>query len=209
MSNVNKKRPAETTTASPAPKRSATRKPSETVTIDEDETNTETYIITAKLSNKYNVFPGYLRQVLQASYQTTIQRQMAALLSGIPLKFNITFSVIIETRIRQPDPIIEPNVTTYKNNVVSLSLANTILVELFMKTQGEYLEKPNFVMLPKLDGMANPDFTRLHATRHNEIGWGFDIYGCLSLFLVYIHEGKLEEYVIYVQRAQVKVEEKA
>lgn len=209
MSGANKRRSAEVHAGAPAPKRPVTRKPNETVIIEEDEVDTETYEITAKLSKKYNVFPEPLRRALQDSYETIIEHQMAALIAGVPLKFKFTYSIITERRIRQIDPILEPKFTISKDNVVSLSIANTTLVELFLKSHEEYLGKPNFVLLPKQDGTSNPNFIRLHATRHNEIGWGFDIYGCLSLFLLYIEDGKLKEYVIYVQRAEVKVEEKA
>jgi hypothetical protein len=208
MSSVSKKRPGDVRNPSEASKRSATR--SETVVIneDEEEANNMNYDVTAKLSSKFSIFPEPLRKQLQVMYEATIRYAMSALVSGDTLKFKYTYSIVTERRIRQPDSVFEPNVTICKANMVSLSIANTALVELFLKSQKDYLAKPNFVLLPKQDGMANPDFIRLHATRHNEIGWGFDIYGCLSLFLLYIDEGKLREYVIYVHRTEVKVEEK-
>jgi hypothetical protein len=209
MSGISKKRPGEVRNTSEVSKRSTTR--SETVIIDEDEeeANFKNYDIAAKLSSTFSVFPEPLRERLQVMCEATIRYAMTALVSQKPLNFKYTYSIVTEWRVRQPISIIEPNVTTCKANMVSLSVANTALMELFLNSQKDYLKKPNFVFLQKQDGMANPDFIRLHATRHNEIGWGFDIYGCLSLFLLYIDEGKLREYVIYVNRTEVKVEEKA
>jgi hypothetical protein len=137
-------------------------------------------------------------------YQTTIQFQMSTLLSGIISDYKYHYSVIEERRVRQTP---SPNITLHKDSMVSLSLANTTLLEIFWKTHKEALRKPTFVILKKREGMVNPEFVQLHATRHGEIGWGFDANGCLSLYLVLVEEGKLKEFVIYVQRVEFKVEE--
>jgi hypothetical protein len=40
---------------------------------------------------------------------------------------------------------------------------------------------------------VNPEFIQLHSVRHDEIGWGYDLNGCLLLHLVYIKNSKLNE----------------
>jgi hypothetical protein len=207
MSGLNRKRPGEANATLPTPKRAATGRDAELIEDEKDET----YHVTTKLHGKYNVFPELLRNRLQASYVATIQFQINALQSGAVSEYKYTYSVVTERRIRQVTPSLEPtcNTTLCKDSIVSLSLANTALLEVFLKSQKERLEKPSFVMLKRHEGISNPEFTQLHAVRHEEIGWGFDTYGCLSLYLVYIDQGKLREYVIYVQRAELKVEENA
>jgi hypothetical protein len=204
MSVLNKKRPGEANTTAPAPKQPRTGPDAEVI-----EEKDETYHVTTRLHSKFGLFPALLQNRLQKAYEVTIQYHMNVLQSGSIPEYKYSYSIVTERRIRQIATNSLCNVNLCKGGIVSLSIANTALLELFLKSQKESLKKPNFVMLKQQEGIVNPEFTQLHAVRHDEIGWGFDSYGCLSLYLVYIDQGKLREYVIYVQRAEVKVEETA
>jgi hypothetical protein len=194
-------------TANPPPKRPATRKATAVETI-EDEPN-ELCHVTATLHSKFMIFPEDLRKRLQRMYQSMLQCQMTALLSGTTHQFKFTYSIFTERKVRQATPSAEPNITLCKESIVSLSIANTTLLEIFLKAQKESLNKPNFIQLKTQEGLANPDFNQLHSVRHEEISWGFDCNGCLSLYLVSIDKNKLKEYSIYVQRSGMKTEEQA
>jgi hypothetical protein len=207
MSGFNKKRSSKMSTSTPAPKRAATRKAT-AVEIMDDEPN-ELCHVTAKLHSKFLIFPEDLCKRLQRMYQSMLQYQMTALLSGITHQFRYTYSIVTERKVRQTAPNAEPNITLCKGNIVSLNFANAMLVDIFLKAQKEALTKPNFIELKTQEGIANPEFNQLHSVRHGEIGWGFDTNGCLSLYLFSIEEGKLKEYFIYVQRAGMKKEEQA
>ncbi|KAF1920034.1 hypothetical protein BDU57DRAFT_438520 [Ampelomyces quisqualis] len=194
-------------TSAPAPKRASTGKTT-AVEIIEDEPN-ESCHVTAKLHSKFVIFPEDLRHRLQRMYQSLLQFQMAALLSGTTHRFNYTYSIVTEEKVREKIPHAGSNITLCRENIVSLSIANTTLLEIFLEVQKDALAEPKFILLKTQKGLANPDFNQLHSVRHDEIGWGFDTNGCLSLYLVSIDKGRLKEYFIYVQRAGIKTEEQA
>lgn len=57
------------------------------------------------------------------------------------------------------------------------------------------------VQLQSYAELANPDFLYLHSVRRGDIGWGFDIHGCLSFYEVEEDEsGRLQAMVEFVQR---------
>ena len=66
-----------------------------------------------------------------------------------------------------------------------------------------------FVELKTESGLLNPGFIELHSVRHEELGWGFDADGCLSLYHSSIREQKLKEKVWYVTTGGVKLEDEA
>jgi hypothetical protein len=204
MAATNKKRPAESTTG-PVVKRNATRKNSDqdSIEIEPDET----CHITVVLHSRYDVFPASLRAKLQTTYTTMIRSQMEALETNVTPGARYTFSVVSELRVRQTDPASAKTQSICRDNIHSLSLANTALLDFFRKTNKRYLEMPNFVQLKTEDGISNPEFIQLHSVRRNEIDWGFDTNGCLSLYLVFMDKAKLHEYVIFVHRMDIKVEE--
>lgn len=199
-----KKRQAEENTSAPPPKRPATRKAPDVEVIEDNPL----YNFTPKLHAKFAAFPALLRSKLQQGCQTTCQRQWNALFSGKALELKHNYSIIAERRIRQNIPNPEENVTRCHTKIKSLSVANAMVLDMFTNAQKEALKKPQFIQLETQEGMVNQDFIQLYAVRHGEIGWGLDTNGCLSLYTVFIDKGKLKEYVIYVQRADIKVEEK-
>ncbi|KAF2034699.1 hypothetical protein EK21DRAFT_46556, partial [Setomelanomma holmii] len=158
-----------------------------------------TYHITAQMHSKFEVFPAQLRARVEFGYKKTIQSQMASLLSGTFPKLDHTYTVKTESSIRNSNPASVPNIAFVNDNIPSVSLTNTALLEEFLTTKTAALKKPSFVFLPQVKDLANPNFMRLHSVRHNEIGWGLDTNDCLSLHLVSIEDGRLHEYYIYVQ----------
>jgi hypothetical protein len=187
-------------------KRATTRKNNESDVLELDEAP-EDYHVSTTLHSKFGVFPELLCKALQSSYNATVQSLMKAFAAKTVLKEKYTYSVIADSRVRQSNPNTGVTTTVYKDGLPSLSLANTALLECFLDTKKKYLEKPSFVYLRKEEGVANPDFIQLHSVRRNEIGWGFDTNGCLSLYLVFLEDAKLNEYAIFVQRTEIKVEE--
>jgi hypothetical protein len=169
----------------------------------------EDYHVSTTLHSKFGVFPEILCKSLQSSYNAAIQSLMKAFAAKTTLREKYTYSVIADLRVRQSNPNTGITSTICKDGIPSLSLANTALLECFLNTKQKYLEKPSFVFLKKEEGVANPDFIQLHSVRRNEIGWGFDTNGCLSLYLVFFEDAKLNEYAIFVQRTEIKMEENA
>jgi hypothetical protein len=167
----------------------------------------ETYHITTSLHSKYSIFPLTLCAPLQKAYANTMRIQMRALEANIINKDTYMFSLISELRVRQSGPVGGTETTVHRDNIPSLSLANTALLETFVSTKKQYLGKPVFVEQKPEGEVAKPEFTRLHCVRRNEIGWGFDICGCLTFHLVFMDNAKLNEYDIFVQRRAVMVEE--
>ncbi|KAH7077069.1 hypothetical protein FB567DRAFT_141324 [Paraphoma chrysanthemicola] len=207
MSTQSKKRPAEQSANEPVPKKRARKRAEDQDddSIEEIEEDT-TYHITATMHSRFNVYPSALRTKLENTYKTTIRAPMATLTFGIAETFKYTYTIVSERSVHQPDHATGPNITICKDNIPSLCIANTALLELFTKSHKVALVKPSFVFLRKQDGMANPEFVRLHSVRHNEIGWGLDANECLSLHFVFIEKGKKNEYNIYVRQTMVKKE---
>ena len=204
MSTANtRKRPAEQDVPSPNPKRAAPSKGPDVVAID-DEDDAD-FQIETKLHDRFKVFPDVLRETIETAYKSTLRSQMTALRTNTVLKNIYTFSIVSEFRVRQSNN--GPNTTICKSNISSLSLANTALLNHFLRARNkDKLTKGSFVRLKTVQGIANPDFINLHAVRHGEVGWGFDAYGCLSLFSVSVENNRLKEYAVYVQRTELKVE---
>lgn len=167
----------------------------------------EAYHMTLTMDKRFAIFPVQLRTRLQTAYAETIRVQMRILKTGIARKIRFTFSIVTDLRIRQSGTHTGLETTICKDSIRSLSIANTTLFEMFIERSGKYLEKPAFVELKTEAGIANPDFIQLHSVRRNEIGWGFDMNGCMSLYLVYMDDGKLKEFAMFVQRTQIKLEE--
>lgn len=207
-----RKRTAESTPADSSAQRPATRRRTETEPI-----NVETYrpgsqgeddlTIAIGLPVKFNVFPDELRTRLQRAYIATFRSQLKSLESNTTWVTRYTYSLIADLRIRSSDSNGGITTATLKKDISTLSLANTALLEDFYTNHHKYLEDPSFVPLKVKEQIANPAFTQLHSVRRNEIGWGYDMNGCLSLYLVFIENGKLNEYVIFVQRKDVVVKQ--
>jgi hypothetical protein len=203
MSGLPKKRAAEQAVANPN-KRAATKKNSEPDVVEVEVL--ENYHISTVLHSRFDIFPLQLRKTLQLSYTATVQSLMKTLEARATTRDKYIFSIILDVRVRQSSRNAV-NTTTICGGIPSLSLANTVLLDRFLNTKKKFLEKPSFVYLKTDEGIANPDFIQLHSVRRNEIGWGFDTNGCLSLYLVYMEDAKLNEYALFVQRTEIKIEE--
>jgi len=203
-----RKRPTEQDTPTSAPKRAATRKEADVEVIDvEVEEEEADFQIEAELHPKFKVFPDHLRKILQDLYKGTIRFQMTALMTNTVPRHKYTYSVVTEHSVRQSPN--GPNRTIVKANIPSLSLCNTALLNIFLKSRKDTIVPKNkFVRLDTISGMTNPGFTQLHSVRHGETGWGFDCNGCLSLHLPFIEHNRKNEYYIYVERTELKVEPK-
>jgi hypothetical protein len=205
MSPPTKKRPAEEAEQAPAAKRAALRKPQQLEVIEVEEE--ETYHVAVTLHSKYAIYPALLRKILENSYRTAVRSQMSGLATNTLPKGQHKFAVISELRVRSSSPNAAVNRTILKDNVATLSFANTTLVEMFLKAGKKHLEKPASVQLKTEEGIANPEFIHHHSVRRDEIGWGFDINMCLSLYVVFKENARLHEYAMFVERTEVKVEE--
>jgi hypothetical protein len=220
MSGNSRKRTAEVSTKEPTSKRANTdiisldsspepeveKAISNKMTMDTKAKNDRPiYNIIVELHSAYNVFPESLRVHLQKLTQSTIGILMRSASNDTAPPFKYRYSVVSKRSVRNSDTTEKPNITLCKGNIASISIANTTLLEIFTQTWKTLLAKPGFVYLKKEDGLSNPDFTRLHAPRTGEIGWGFDTNDCLSFYILTRKDNKLNEYVIYVQRAEMKV----
>jgi hypothetical protein len=158
MSTPNKKRSAEAPTA-PVAKRTAMGKKTDLEVVDLDKE--ETYAMTVTLQSSFNVFPVPLRTKLEAMYTRCIRNQMKSLEAITISKDKWTFSVISDLRVR--DTITKTKSSLHKNNITSASLANTVLLDTFVKSKSPYLicSKPSFIILPTEAGLTNPEFTQL------------------------------------------------
>lgn len=132
---------------------------------------------------------------------------MDVLTFGSSLRREPTYSVAIERRVKPSAPGQETTTTLVRDTIPTLSLANTLLLGLFLDKVKPVQGQATFVELQTKEGLANPGFGGLHAVRHGEFGWGLDCHGCLSLYTVSIVDGQLREMVMYVRRSEVKVEE--
>lgn len=132
---------------------------------------------------------------------------MSALADRIPLPEKHTFSIMSEVGPRHAPPGSSVDSTILRNGFTCLSIANTHLLEVFFKQKGKGLIKDQFIHLKRDERLANPEFTRLHSVRYDEIGWGFDANMCLSLYLVFVENSKLYEYSIYTQKIVAKTEQ--
>jgi hypothetical protein len=199
-----KKRSAEEPAQPPAAKRPATRSQQDDEIIEvKDEPD---YQVKIELDPKFNVFPDLLRAALQKSYVSTIKSQMRALATNTIPKHKFTYRVVSETVVHQSPH--GPKRTILKVDLTSLSLSNTALLNIFLKSgKNNMVPKGKFVRLEQ-PGIANPKFSKLHFVRLGEIGWGSDATGCLSLHVPSIEKEEKREYNIYVERMAIKAEEK-
>lgn len=212
MAVTSRKRSAEGTPPEPSAQRPSSRRRIVTEPIDvetyrlgsqgEDELQ-----ISITLPAKFNVFPQELRLPLQHSYVTTVRKQLKAWEDNTTWVKRYTYSLILDQRICSSNPDSGYKTSTLKNDIPTLSLANTALLDHFSKNRSKYLKDPSFVPLRVKEPIANPHFIELHSVRHDEIGWGFDMNGCLSLYLVHMENGKLNKYIIFVQRKDVVVKQ--
>lgn len=83
------------------------------------------------------------------------------------------------------------------------------MLEAFNSQYSAYVKKTAFVKTEAEGEIKNPEFLEFHSVRRDEIAWGFDANGCLSLHLVFMEQGRLKDYTVFVQRAEgvIKVEE--
>jgi hypothetical protein len=200
MSGTHKKRPAEQVLIVIS-ERAATKKDLEPKIIEPEVL--ETYHIAVVLHNRFETFPMLLRETLQFNYTTTIQSHMKALGVNTITEYKYTYSIVSEIRVRQFNA--ETQSIICEDDIPSLSLANTTLLEKFARASKKCLENSSFVQLKTEESIVHPEFVQLHSVRRNEIGWGFDVNGCLSFYLVSKENAKLVEYAIFVQRVDFKV----
>lgn len=210
MSTPAKKHAAEQEQVSTSSKRPATGT-AEYVTLEDEENCT--YHLTVKLHSKYDVFPAQLRATVQKAYKETIRQQMDLLTYGPDSQERPerTYTLSIERRVKSsssantsssPQNLDEqPGTTVVRSALTTLSLANTMLLGLFLDKFKPVAGQVIFVELRTKEGLANPDFGNLHAVRHGEVGWGLDCWGCASLYTVSIVDGRLREMVLFVERS--------
>jgi hypothetical protein len=190
----------------PSPHTAARKKPKASPTLKRSDMATG---IGVNLNPKFDVFPAQLRATLRTAYRESIKIQMGYLNAGTFVLPSRGYIVVREHYIRpSKDPL---EMKDSKESGYCLHTANIALLETFLVVNRERLvdveETPVFVKLETEEQLANPDFVHLHSVRHGEIGWGFDINGCLFFYQTKIEDKKHCTDAMFVQRVEVKKEE--
>ena len=163
--------------------------------------------ISVTVNSKVDVFPQKLREALQKSYQTACYTHMFALQAGTTPKPHQIYKIVKGERTSS-ESLTFTN-TIVQHNIFDLGTANIKLLEFLADASRNKLKKMTFMELKTESGLLNPEFIELHSVRHEELGWGFDADGCLSLYHSSIREQKLKEKVWYVTTGGVKLEDEA
>ena len=163
--------------------------------------------ISVTVNSKVDVFPQKLREALQKSYQTACYTHMFALQAGTTPKHHQIYKIVKGERTRSES--FDFTNTVVQHNIFDLGTANIKLLEFLADASRNKLKKMTFMELKTESGLLNPGFIELHSVRHEELGWGFDADGCLSLYHSSIREQKLKEKVWYVTTGGVKLEDEA
>lgn len=163
--------------------------------------------ISVTVNSKVDVFPQKLREALQKSYQTACYTHMFALQAGTTPKPHQIYKIVKGERTRSES--FDFTNTVVQHNIFDLGTANIKLLEFLADASRNKLKKMTFMELKTESGLLNPGFIELHSVRHEELGWGFDADGCLSLYHSSIREQKLKEKVWYVTTGGVKLEDEA
>jgi len=158
---------------------------------------------------KFDIFPAQLRATLRIAYKESINIQMGYLNTGTFVPPPYGYTVVREHYIRPSKNPLEMKVS--KESGYCLHTANIALLETFLVANKEQLVDAEktlvFVKLETEEQLANPDLVHLHSVRHGEIGWGFDMNGCLFFYQTKIEDKKHCTDDMFVQRVEVKKED--
>ncbi|KAF2134023.1 hypothetical protein P153DRAFT_363041 [Dothidotthia symphoricarpi CBS 119687] len=200
------KRPAPAALTAPTPKRVAKAAP---IVLDEETENHKddaSFQISVKMHQKFAIFPAKLRQTVEHAHKDALEAMMENFRADNAPNVKHTYLTTRGRCVRSSMTSFESQTPAWARNSSSPSLANMDILEAMATKPSVCRQKPTYVELPTQDGLANPEFVHLHSVRHNELGWGFDTHGCLSLYWVKVIDGKLEEHALYVERMKIKVE---
>lgn len=154
-------------------------------------------------------FPDRTLMIIAELRRLEIHTVMQAYESNTRIATQHKFTIMSETTI---DSTKELSTYTAGPSSPSLSFVNAQLLRLFLARNPRLKamkERPRFMMLAPIKDIKNPRFAHLHAVRYDEVGCGFDEDNCLSLFLSELVEGERHTNVLYVERTEVEVEDKA
>jgi hypothetical protein len=206
MAPINRKRAAdsdeeiEVVSSKKIPKTSANIGPQQQQQMGES-----LFLISIQLQPRFDKFPLQLRQILQREYANTFYNHTAALQQTPANAPAIqTYTLISGTRTRGESPSY--TLSRASALVPDLTIANVLLLGLFLDKKKRTMQNPQFQQLETQEGLENPEFLQLHSVRHGEVGWGFDARGCLSLYVACVREKKLVEGVYYVGEGEIKIE---
>ncbi|OAL53361.1 hypothetical protein IQ07DRAFT_629777 [Pyrenochaeta sp. DS3sAY3a] len=154
------------------------------------------------------ILPDALNERLIGEYSKTIRSLMESLDTGHTNPPRFHYSIFVGSCVRGRNPDFDFG--TVESGIADLGQANKeVFKEFLLYRQNDKpngLKQKNFVELETRDGLANPQFLRLHAVRAGDVGWGYDCHGCLSLFMTTEDGANLKDKVFYVKRTQVQVE---
>ncbi|KAJ4301207.1 hypothetical protein N0V90_003298 [Kalmusia sp. IMI 367209] len=158
------------------------------------------------LDTSFEFFPEKVRNTLAVIHCSEITNVMDIYQSGDEVKPQYQYTLISATATGSATAFetIEVSCTP------SLSHANARLLHHFVAVNAAMIAKkptPHFVQLRTREGLKNPKFAFLHSVRYDEIGIGFDVDKCLSLFTTSLVGDDRRTDVLYVERTEIKVEE--
>ncbi|KAH6629832.1 hypothetical protein C7974DRAFT_395315 [Boeremia exigua] len=145
--------------------------------------------IAFNLASKFDAFP---RKLTSQIIRQIIERHGCSVPRAV-------FS-IYHTESLQPYPAAPYGFQKASYSLVGM--ANLLALDHFCveKLEGWDVREAEWVSLEPRVLVDNPHFTELHALRVDDIGWGFDRNGCLSLSVAREEEVYVRRSSVYVQR---------
>ena len=176
----------------------------------EAQKNGSVFEIYVEMDDSFHVYPKQLREMVEERHKALIVQILAKFETGLPFQPRYNYT-ITRKRVSQPRDKTSDYEAPRKKTYPAVSFANKeALKEFLVKAPAR---KAKFVELKLPDGMqpmSNPDFAQLQSVRPDEMGWGMDKDGCLSLHVTTMENGRLRHESIFVERKAVeanKVEE--
>jgi hypothetical protein len=152
---------------------------------------------------EFEVYPERLRESVQRRHERLICQMMDRFEKGQPLKPTFEYAMT-RKMFSYPRDRVADSTARLPKRYPAVSLANqAVLKELI-----ERVPPPKKITELKVDRergeevTANPEFAQLHAVRNGEMGWGVDMFGCLSLQLTTRKDGRLRNELIFVERVE-------
>ncbi|KAF9692530.1 hypothetical protein EKO04_009706 [Ascochyta lentis] len=201
MSELPKKRTAPYSGTPSDPKRT---KASASATPDRQK-DENAFEISVEMDDKFSAYPKRLRQIMEGQYQSLVEQTMTKFEAGSPLQPRFAFAVTRKRMSEPKDPASDYE-DTRQRTYQALSIANKKALEEFLVKVSS--KRPKFIesKMPQ-QPMSNPHFARVQSVRAGEVGWGFDMYKCLSLHLTTMDGYSLRHESIYVERKPMEAPE--
>ena len=162
------------------------------------------YVTSVEMNSQFDRFPEELRASLEEAHEKTTRHALALLRHGTKVEYKNNYSVVFGERDRLS--MTGWAFERYQYSTPHESFANQHLLEQFLLRHPKGFGKVKFVELKDHEGHANAKLIHFHSVRQGEVGWGFDKFGCLSLYSVTNEDATVKDVVFYVDRYEIKKE---